>query len=343
MILTYKIKHKNNFSKELEIAKDVSRFAISNRDKLSSKYVKHFGLKSTIANQILRKYGRNKKCKIIKSVKLTIPNQSIKLDQENKSIYIPCLKLNLNYKFSNNFLKINQIEIDKTYCFVTCEFEDTPLKNYKNDLGVDLNTTGHCVVAAIPTTGKVFKFGKKAQHIRNKYKNTRKKLQKKGKYNKLKKLKKREKRIIKNLNHVASKKIVDIAEKNKCNIKLENLEGIRKNNKIKKSFKYFLNSWSFYQFRQYIEYKAKKKGIKVSYVAPQYTSQMCSRCGLLGKRDKKSFECVNCKHVDNADCNAAFNIAKQSIMHYRSAQDRDCVDGSTDTPKMAMTLDAGQP
>lgn len=336
MILTFKIKHNRDFSIELGQARKIAEFAIHNRKALSSKNVKHIGLKSAISNQILRKYGRNKKVKSISSVNLTIPNQSIKVDKQKQLINIPCVKLQLSYYFPNDFIKINQIEINKTYAFISCTFEDNPDKNYTKQLGVDLNTTGHCVVVSIPHTGKVFKLGKKANQIHKKYSNIRRKFQKKRKYKQVKKIKNRESRIIKDLNHKISKKIVDIAEENKCNIQLEDLKGIRKTTKSRKSFKYSLNSWSFYQLKTFVEYKAKKQGINVSYTEPQYTSKSCSRCGHIGNRNDKSFKCHNCGHVDNADCNAAFNIA-YGLKYCRLHVDRDACKGSTDTPKEQWT------
>ena len=66
MILTYKVRHHQDFSTQLRQAKQVAKFAIANRDKLSSKHVAHCGLKSSISNQILREYGRNKKCKKVR-------------------------------------------------------------------------------------------------------------------------------------------------------------------------------------------------------------------------------------------------------------------------------------
>ena len=108
MILTYKIKHETDFSKELALAKKVAEYGLSTKS-ITSKDVKHLGLKSAISNQILKKYSRNKKLQRISSVNLTIPNQSIKI--VNDKIYVPCLKLSLDIYFDKNFTKINQIEM----------------------------------------------------------------------------------------------------------------------------------------------------------------------------------------------------------------------------------------
>jgi len=106
MILTIKIKHNENFDSELSKAFQIAQFSIQNKGVITSKAVAHYGLKSIISNQILRKYGRNKKCKNVKSVNLCIPNQGIKYLKETKTIYIACLKNILTFRIVDiNFKK----------------------------------------------------------------------------------------------------------------------------------------------------------------------------------------------------------------------------------------------
>ena len=332
MILTYKIKHNRNFTEELRKAKQVADFAVLNKFKTSSKLVTHMGLKSMLSNQILRKYGKNKTIKSVHKVNLVVPNQGIKF--EDNVIWIPSLKLTL--PFDKSTIKIHQIELDKEYAFIACEVFEQPIITPKVNLGVDLNTTGHCAVMSCPETGKVFKLGKEANHIHQKYKAIRKDLQKKGKYKKVKSIKHREANIVRNLNHKISRFIVNLASKLKGGIKLENLKGIRKA-KNRKTFRYALNSWSFYQLRQFIEYKARLAGIPVTLIVPQYTSQTCSKCGQIGERTGKQFKCANCGHVENADVNASFNIALMESIS-RLHKDRDLCKGNSDIPKEATEV-----
>ncbi|MGC8715978.1 MAG: RNA-guided endonuclease InsQ/TnpB family protein [Thermoplasmata archaeon] len=337
MILTFKIKHNRDFSSELRKAKQVAEFAIRTHT-LSSKDVKQFGLKSIIANQILRKYSRNKKIKSVKHVKLTIPNQGVRVDKEKREISIPSLKLTLPYSFRNDFVKINQIEIDDRYAYISISVPDKPMIEPQTWLGVDRNATEHIAVVANPQTGKVWKLGKRAEHIHSKYREIRRKLQKAKKYRLLKKIKNRENRIIRDLNHKVSRKVVEVAREQNAGIKLEKLDGVRNNKKHTKSFNYGLNSWSFHQLQQFIEYKAKLDGIPITYVEPRNTSKECSRCGSIGIREDKSFKCPYCGHVDHADVNASFNIALRPPLVEGVGQlhtDRDVCKGSTDTPKGA--------
>ena len=327
MILTYKVKHGRDFTKELKIARQVAEFAVKNPDKLSTKYVRHLGLQSRISCQILRKYGRNSKCKSIASVKLTVPNQGIELTD---SIYIPCLKLTLPFRHACE--KINQIEFGDTYAYIACTIKDAWPYKTEDTLGVDLNATSHCAVVAIERSGKVYKLGKKCNHIRNKYRSIRAYHQKREQFKVVKRIKNRESRIVRDINHKVSKSIVDIAVENKCIINMEDLKGIRKA-KTSKKFKSTLNSWSFYQLRTFIEYKAQKAGAQVHFVDPRYTSKCCSRCGLIGNRKGKVFTCTTCNHVDHADVNAGFNIACANENIVRLQLERDGCKGRTGKPQ----------
>ena len=111
-------------------------------------------------------------------------------------------------------------------------------------------------------------------------------------------------------NHKYSKYIVEIAEKHGCGvIQLEDLSGISERDT-------FLRQWSYYELQQFIEYKAKEKGITVKYIDPKYTSQRCSNCGYIaeGNRQKQAeFSCVVCEYKANADFNAARNIALPDV------------------------------
>lgn len=309
MILTKVIKHSFDLSKELAMAKLVAEFAINNRDKLTTKHIKSIGLKSAIANQILRKYGKNKKCKSANNVNLIIPNQSLKFNKEEMYVIVVPLKIKLDLSYFPEITKINQIEISNDKAFVSYSVKEMSERTTTGWLGVDCNATGHIVVAADLDSGLVLKFGKLANHFRRKYRG-RKKC---GNF-------------MKNLDHKISRALVDYAYLNNCSIVFEDLKGIRPKKSKGKKLNGILHSWSFYRLRKFVEYKAKLLGVPVLYIEPHYTSQICSRCGNLGMRDKKQFKC-SCGHVDHADANAAFNIGQL-------AADRDVVKRCTDTPPL---------
>lgn len=349
MILTYKVKHGRVFSEELQKAKKIANYAIRTKSR-TTRDVRHLGLKAIIANQILKKYGR-KGTRTAKSVKITIPGQGIKFDRTTRTVHISCLDLNLDCTYMPDFDAIRQVEIGKEFAYCSVEFKEPGTKPAEKFIGVDCNTTGHVAVVAVPYTGKIHKLGKEALHIRKKYMSIRKRLQKQGKYSLLRQIRSRESNILTNLDHHISKKLVDIATSEQSGIRFEKLKGIRSNKKHHKKFRYSLNSWSYYRLQKFTEYKAKKEGIEVAYVAPAYTSKSCSRCGSLGYRDDKKFACVRCGHADHADVNAAFNIGKPvshcaivpAVRIVPRAQDMSRLDaesdafkGSTDTPQAAI-------
>ena len=117
------------------------------------------------------------------------------------------------------------------------------------------------------------------------------------------------------INHKYSRYIVDFAVKNKCGvIQMEDLSGATANTHEK-----FLKEWSYYDLQAKIEYKAKEVGIQVVKINPKYTSKRCNKCGNIHednrdcKNNRAKFKCTVCGHEDNADINAAKNIAIPNI------------------------------
>jgi len=335
MILTYKLKHGNNYNKELVLAKKVAEYGLQHRT-ISSKDVSHIGLKSAISNQILKKYSRNKTIKKVNSIKLTIPNQSIQI-RENK-IYIPCLKSELDIWFPQPFEKINQIEIGSMYAYISVSYPNPHIIEDKRTIGIDRNTTHHTIVASCIETGKILKLGKSCNHIHHKYKHMRKNLQKQGKLKKVKQIKDRESRIVKDINHKTTTALVQFAKDNKACIVMEDLKEIRHRAKQRKKQRYSLHSWSFYQQQMMIEYKTKKQGVCVHYVEPQYTSQRCNRCGHIERANRLGnlFQCKMCGTVEDSGVNAGFNIAylhREGIPRFNI--DRDVLKRNTDILKEA--------
>jgi len=120
----------------------IDLFPIS--DSLYPGDVKHIGLKSTISNQMLRKYSRNQDSRSVKNVKLIIPSQAVGVLKKEKTLIIPCLKFLFNYYFSNNFNKITQIEIYNIYAYVAVVFPNEEPKSSEHYIGVNRNTRGYC-------------------------------------------------------------------------------------------------------------------------------------------------------------------------------------------------------
>lgn len=120
-------------------------------------------------------------------------------------------------------------------------------------------------------------------------------------------------------NHCWSRYIVNEAIKNNCGvIQMEDLTGISEENT-------FLKTWTFYDLKQKIKYKAEEVGIKFVEIKPSHTSGRCSCCGHIHRSVDKdiwrpkqdTFKCMKCDfghkfHV-NADWNAARNIATKDI------------------------------
>ena len=333
-LLTYKLDLRRTISKKgkkhwyrarrrvnkyLRVSRRIAEYSIKNRSqKITSKSVKSLGIiPSTIANQIIRKYKNNFKCKTVSNVNLVVPAcstvkyPSVTYDELSQVLIIKPLKLTLNWFCPVWFNKICQVELNNQYCYITISVGDHNKKKWKNKIGVDLNVKHNLASVGNPKTREISYLGKDFIYKRVKYKAIRQRWQKQGRENKIKQMNNKEQRVMRNLNHQLSREIIDIAKKEKSKIVIEDLKGIRQTARTNKSFRWFLHSWAFYQLRMFLEYKTKLEGLEVVAVDPKYTSQNCSSCGERTKCNGKRYVCSHCGLKIHRDENASYNIANR--------------------------------
>jgi putative transposase len=132
----------------------------------------------------------------------------------------------------------------------------------------------------------------------------------------LKKRRRKEARFAADANHQISKRIVAEAQRTGRGIAVEQLTGIRARVRLRKPQRAAVHSWAFAQLGTFLGYKAQQAGVAFVEVDPAHTSQTCSACGRVNKRNRCSqseFECGRCGFVGHADHNAAINIAARGV------------------------------
>jgi IS605 OrfB family transposase len=99
-------------------------------------------------------------------------------------------------------------------------------------------------------------------------------------------------------------------------IALEKLTGIRQTARLRKKQRKDLHKWNFFQFEQFLTYKANARGISVEHVDARFTSQKCSVCGHISRSNRQSQSVFKCKHCEfslDADLNASRNIRQNYL------------------------------
>ena len=199
------------------------------------------------------------------------------------------------------------------YLLATCEVPEADLNEAPAGfLGVDLG-----VVNIATTSDGEIHAGRRLNRYRARQLKLRAKLQKRGTKSAkrlLKKRARRERRFSADVNHCVSKSIVAEAERTSRGIALEDLQGIRERARLRRPQRAAVHSWAFAQFGQFLTYKARRAGVPLVYVDPAYTSQTCSECDYVDKRNRASqarFQCRSCGVVAHADLNASRNIARK--------------------------------
>jgi len=222
----------------------------------------------------------------------------------------------------NTLLESQKGESDLTYykgefyLFASCEIDDPPPDEFEGIIGIDMGVTNIVVTSdgEVETSNQI-------DNVRQKYARRRAILQSVGTKSakrRLKKISKKESNFKKDINHRISRRLVDLAKHTKRAIAIEELTGIRKRTRVRKGQRTRHIGWSFFQLRQFIEYKAALVGVTVFAVDSKYTSQACSRCGHIAKANRKNqaeFVCVKCGYSVHADLNAAINISSRAAFN----------------------------
>lgn len=200
------------------------------------------------------------------------------------------------------------------FLYATCDLPNVPVAEPAGFLGVDLG------IANLATTSDGARHcGKGLNRVRHRNQRLRRKLQAKGTKSAkrlLRKRARREARFAADTNHCISKSIVTEAQRTGRGIALEDLGGIRDRVRLRKPQRVTLHSWAFHQLGGYVAYKAARAGVAVVHVGPAYTSQQCSSCGHIHRKNRPNqatFSCTSCGFAEHADVNAAHNIAARGV------------------------------
>jgi IS605 OrfB family transposase len=196
----------------------------------------------------------------------------------------------------------------------TCDIPDAALIGADDALGID---TG-IVHLAVDDRGQSYS-GAEVEKVRRRQHFRRRALQKVGTRSAKRALRRasgKQARFQRHTNHVLSKTIVADAERGRCLIALEDLQGIRGRVQAKRHQRARMANWGFAELRELICYKAALKGVAVVLIDPRNTSRQCSCCGLIDQRNRPTrddFQCIGCGFAAPADHNAARNIRQRGL------------------------------
>lgn len=170
-------------------------------------------------------------------------------------------------------------------------------------LGIDVGVNNLAV-----TSSKMF-FGKQIKSLRIKRDKLVSVLQAKGTKSAKKHLRKlsgRWRQFMAWTNHNISKRIVNSILEGST-IVMEDLSNIRKTARYNK----WMHKWAFRQLQNFVEYKAIRKGCRVVYINPAYTSKECSVCHNELTRHSGFVICSHCGFSLQSDLNGSRNIAQR--------------------------------
>ena len=96
----------------------------------------------------------------------------------------------------------------------------------------------------------------------------------------------------------------------------EDLKNVKSKSKgkIRKKFNNKLQRWSYSKVLNMLSFRCEEQGIDLVKINPAYTSQKCSKCGVICKsnRQGETYKCA-CGLIMDADINASINILHMGV------------------------------
>lgn len=155
--------------------------------------------------------------------------------------------------------------------------------------------------------------------VDRRYVRTQRSLQRKGTKSSKRRAKQRSRkwsRFREHCDHVATTQIVNTLKPG-TTLALEDLTNIRtRMRRVRRDTRRRMHAWSFRRQQEMLAYKAPVRGVLLGYVSASYTSQKCSACGHIDRKNRRSqsrFVCIQCGHAEHADFNASKNIEQNWI------------------------------
>jgi IS605 OrfB family transposase len=248
----------------------------------------------------------------IKDGNICIP---LMIDGKSKRVSIPMILT--EYQLRHLQYKRGSLRItEKSGKWMAQIAVDVPeeANDFYNTMGIDLGLKVPAVAVTNDEKVKFFGNGRKNKYMKRRYRTLRKKLGQSKKLKAIKKLNNKEQRWMKNEDHRVSRQIIDFAIQNKVSeIKVEQLANIRNTARTSRKNAKNLHSWSFHRLMSMISYKAKLVGIRVSFVDPRYTSQICPKCGFKNKAKDRNYGC-GCGYRKHRDIVGALNIRNAPVI-----------------------------
>lgn len=197
---------------------------------------------------------------------------------------------------------------------ITFESADFDKSQLKHVVGIDRGLNFLATVFDEQQKTQFFN-GREIINKRNQFALKRKQLQQKGTASARRRLKaigQKENRWMNDVNHRITKTLLDHYGSDTLFV-IEDLTNITFDiTTLRKSQHSKFKSWAFYQFEQFLTYKAQMNQSEVVKIDAHYTSQRCPHCGIINKNNRKhdthEYVCDNCGYRSNDDRLGAMNI-----------------------------------